>query len=499
VVQAQLCVDREVGKEVLAAATRRWLEVGVDQLGGDLWRQMLDRAVPMDELDQRWQGQPGDVWAELAFEYFTGPREYFPYSEQGWRELLGHVDKQAWVVAVTAYELAEVAADRLHPGFPRLSLTARYVDLRSLSCWGLKAQASVDLVLGGIKRERNLLSMVREVADMCAPSYGEISYDNASHIDCSTSWEHNLGRRPWLTVRAAATTLRGYSWLTIIGQQIGDRLGGVARLRASGAFVEVDQLANGGYWLLATERFADYGPDAAARVQWVLAPALPAGLPRPDLAGELPHLLAPVDAHPNADPEPDDDYEPFKNRVDPRDTSAHATAIDLRMLTLAARYPHALIWGANDGEDGPHLVCWNAEPAQVWTWQFMPEDDPYAGMDTALAPGTDLATVQADALSAGMQVRLGPTFGELGLPTNQAAAGVRYRCDLVTVFDGRAGLQLYYTDEDATDIDSRDLTEQTIRVALDLKDAVHAARADRHAGVSPSDGGPTTTSSPPLP
>jgi hypothetical protein len=227
-----------------------------------------------------------------------------------------------------------------------------------------------------------------------------------------------------------------------------------------------------------------YGSEAAARVQQVLAPALPAGRPRPDLPGKLPHLLAPLDAHPDADAQPDDDYEPVKNRIDPRDSSAHATAVDLRMLALATRYPHALIWGANDGEDGPHLVCWNAEPGQVWVWQLMPEDDPYAGMDTALAPGTGLATVQADPLSAGMRVRLGPTFGELGQPTNQTAAGVRHRGDLITVFDGRAGLQLYYTDEDAADTDSFDVREQAVRVAVKLKEAVHAARAERHADSS---------------
>src|SRR5207244_3238254 len=54
---------------------------------------------------------------------------------------------------------------------------------------------------------------------------------------------------------------------------------------------------HGGYWLLATEHFADYGPEQAARVQRILAPALSAGLPRPDAAGEAPHLLALTDAH----------------------------------------------------------------------------------------------------------------------------------------------------------------------------------------------------------
>lgn len=51
------------------------------------------------------------------------------------------------------------------------------------------------------------------------------------------------------------------------------------KLRASDAFAQVDALTNGGYWLLATPDWRDFGQPAAERVFPVLAPALPPGNP----------------------------------------------------------------------------------------------------------------------------------------------------------------------------------------------------------------------------
>lgn len=49
--------------------------------------------------------------------------------------------------------------------------------------------------------------------------------------------------------------LRGYGWLTVCPQELADRLSGAAELRATGAFHEVEELAEGGAWLLATPDF----------------------------------------------------------------------------------------------------------------------------------------------------------------------------------------------------------------------------------------------------
>ena len=74
--------------------------------------------------------------------------------------------------------------------------------------------------------------------------------------------------------------MRSYSWVTIISEEIGQRLGGTDALQGSGAFHRVEHLPGGGFLLQATELLEQYQHEQAHRVFRVLAPALPAGAPR---------------------------------------------------------------------------------------------------------------------------------------------------------------------------------------------------------------------------
>jgi hypothetical protein len=437
-IQAQLCVDNAVGVAAIGAATRRWFVDGADQLGGELWRELLARPVPPADAEYRWEGAPGDVWAECGVDFGGGRAEWEGFSEDGWRKFLEATDGPSIVLASTLYRLTELTEGRLHPGHPRLALCARSIDLTTGGFSGLKVQLSkVD--------DQALLEYVRAAAAACPPLYGEISGDNGTYTDFTTSFEHATGRLPWQTVHTAARTLRGYSWLTIIDGRIGDRLGGVEALRGSGAFAEVDRFDHGAYWLLATPRLADYGPDEAVRVQRALAAALPPGRPRADLPGEAPHRLALVDAHPGRRPPPADHDDAFRNRLDPRDRPTHGCALAARVQTLRAAQPDRLIWATIGGEDGPHLICW--ADTEVWVWQCYPEDDLYAALDITRDLRPLLAAVAADPLTAGRPVRPGPRFEDLDLPFEETIVD---RADSpaaqVTVFDGRPGVQLYYSD-----------------------------------------------------
>lgn len=69
--------------------------------------------------------------------------------------------------------------------------------------------------------------------------------------------------------------LLGYSWLTMCPPGPAGRLGGAGTLRASGAFWQVDELADGAVLLQATERAEEYDLTAAERVYEVLASVLP--------------------------------------------------------------------------------------------------------------------------------------------------------------------------------------------------------------------------------
>jgi hypothetical protein len=446
VLQAQLSIQADrAGQQLLARATREWFIAAVQTLGAPLWQELNDRAVAPAEMPEWWGGQPGDVWAECCA-YFGSRSDWSPYSARDWEALLEAIDGPSVILAFTLYRLAALMPGRLHPGFPRLGLSARYVDLPAYNWWGLKLQASADL-LADADRERQLLQLVRSVADTGNPAYGEISFDNTGLLDFDTSYEHNVGLYPWNAVRRATRNPRGYSWLTILAEPVGNRLGGEAALRDSGAFVEVARLVGGGYWLLATSRLAEYDLDAADRVRTVLAPVLYNRRARPDEPGELPHLLstAGTGRGPTRRAIPD---EVFDNRIDVRDRSHHRVAVAVRALGLHRRYPAALI-GQTTDLDGPDLVCWGAEPGEVWIWQFLPEDDPYAGFEIPRAPGRGWWIVRDDRRSAGLRVRLGPSFAELGLPADQTGIdhlGGRE----ITVFDAVPGLQLYYGEEHTT-------------------------------------------------
>jgi hypothetical protein len=117
-------------------------------------------------------------------------------------------------------------------------------------------------------------------------------------------------------------------------------------------------------------------------------------------------------------------------------------------VALHRQYPAALI-GQTTDLDGPDLACWGAEPGEVWIWRFLPEDDPYAAFEIPRALGRGWWIVRDDPLSAGMQVRLGPSFAELGLPADET--GIDHLAGRqLTVFDAVPGLQLYYGEDRTT-------------------------------------------------
>ncbi|WP_328563253.1 hypothetical protein [Streptomyces coelicoflavus] len=112
------------------------------------------------------------------------------------------------------------------------------------------------------------------------PSFGHVAYN---YTVGKTALEEVLGP-PWLlpedTLPESRSYLRGYGWLTVCPQELADRLGGAATLRVTGAFHEVDELAEGGVWLLATPDFGEYDQERIARVWGALAPVIRPGKPK---------------------------------------------------------------------------------------------------------------------------------------------------------------------------------------------------------------------------
>ncbi|UQU67567.1 hypothetical protein COUCH_15395 [Couchioplanes caeruleus] len=136
----------------------------------------------------------------------------------------------------------------------------------------------------GAEAQRLWLGVLREFAHRLNPGFGQVEYGFDTSGKTALEWSFPPAipleeRDPEYTVAQSRQHLRGYSWVTVVPEELANRLGGVAALEGSGAFVEVTALRNGGVWLLATPDYRDYGPEQVERVFQVLAPVLRPGRP----------------------------------------------------------------------------------------------------------------------------------------------------------------------------------------------------------------------------
>jgi hypothetical protein len=137
----------------------------------------------------------------------------------------------------------------------------------------------------GTHAQRAWLDVLLFYPDRLNPGFCHVAY---VYADGATALEHSLlatthpreVRDPAYTVNECRRFLRGYSWLTIVPQELSDRLGGADGLRRTKAFAEVRPLSAGGVWLLASTDYRDYDAGAVRRVFHALAPVLRPGLPQ---------------------------------------------------------------------------------------------------------------------------------------------------------------------------------------------------------------------------
>lgn len=147
----------------------------------------------------------------------------------------------------------------------------------------------------GPQTQQRYLDVVYRFADRLNPGYGQIGY----RLDGgATAFEYCLRQDGvpehwWARERSVSFSreaLRGYSWLTIVPEQLVAKLGGLDSLRDSGAFASVRPLASGGAWLLATSDYRDFTDAELYKVFKVVAPVLrphaPVNVPR--MHGEAP-------------------------------------------------------------------------------------------------------------------------------------------------------------------------------------------------------------------
>jgi hypothetical protein len=296
--EVQLNVDTSRGS--LADAAYVWFDTLTEALTPAERAELagLPAATRLNPLAEGPQGEPGELFGLIEVDRSIGggypitQRRHL--SDEGLEWLRGELADMPKEVTVWIGRFTE-------NGF----LGGRFMyaqarPLRNTSGWlVLDAEVPTDDFTDpgcGRAEQQRWLRAIRPAADRLNPGYGQIDYwrdkGNTALERCSTG----LARNAQLAIPQTRERLRGYSWLTIASQEVAEKLGGASALAATGAFAEVEPLAGGGLWLLATEDFADYGMKAAEAVFHAVAPALPPGMPRRrDVHGEPPTFVVIAD------------------------------------------------------------------------------------------------------------------------------------------------------------------------------------------------------------
>lgn len=266
-IEAQLTLSIGGHRDRAVEASRRWIRDAFERLTGPLGERV--RAATAEEID--WFGaEPSRLRAGVGTSGGRHGEWMSTYSPASWELLmdrLADLPETGSIEAVTNSELG-------FPDDPSFSVAM----LRQADDW-LVLSADVDVELTADPRgQAVILDVLRGVAEQCNPTSGLLFTPEGP---LQTPLEAGLDLSPRRTISRSRDVLRGYGWLTIMAQELGDRLGGLPALRASGAFHEVARLDAGGYWLLATERWADYRLDRAEKLFEVFAPILPPGRPKP--------------------------------------------------------------------------------------------------------------------------------------------------------------------------------------------------------------------------
>ena len=271
----QVTFDRAPGNPELGDLLRQWFTSAFDRLGGPLV-EVLRRQLAAPgarPYDQRGDMSAGVGWSrgERQGDRHTA-REF---TEATWAKFLKALDNP-W--SYQLYSMHPVGDPSAGDWWPQFAIEARR-NPKAPQWWYLSTQFSREwLDLPGY--EEALVGVLRDFTEVCNPTHGELSRDNQMNL---SELENLLRFRRDAneTTQESRQILRGYGWITVCAQELGDRLGGVEGLRATGAFTEVAALGRGGYWLQATARRPDYDEAAAERVFRALAPVLPPGEPFP--------------------------------------------------------------------------------------------------------------------------------------------------------------------------------------------------------------------------
>jgi hypothetical protein len=294
--QAELIAEIP-SRETFARASCGWFTSVLREIFPSLNEGLRERPVtrekprPKQDLDAPW-GQPNHVLGTLwTFRKnpALGGRDVV-YSERAWQRFLKALDDYPFAVILQINELdgrgfpihrggssIAVKRDFDHPDWVRFTFTADAAD----TSWPESAQIQDRWVAFA-------RGQAAEV-DACA---GGMTDDIGPGQTALERMTMNLSAG----IADSRRVLRGYTWVTVLAEQLSERLGGEGALRASGAFCDVETLPNGSVWLRVTPTINEFTDDKICKVFDTLAPVLLTGPAISRFASESYRAVEDVDA-----------------------------------------------------------------------------------------------------------------------------------------------------------------------------------------------------------
>lgn len=265
-----------------------WLSTVADRLTPEQMAELasLPAETSLDPYGDGPQGEPGTLYGfaevtrlvDRAYE----TRQRRNLSTEGWAWLRTELEQFPSKVTIQVGRLTDggfLGGDVLRAGARTLLRSPGWLVLEA----PMAAERFTDRSAGS-GEQRRWLRILRELANILNPGFGHVDYWRDKGRTALEYYSGGPGvpidqRSPQFSIAYNRQRLRGYSWLTITSREVAVKLGGAEALAATGAFTEVEPLAGGGLWLLATDDFNDWGMPAAEAVFHAVASALPPGAP----------------------------------------------------------------------------------------------------------------------------------------------------------------------------------------------------------------------------
>ncbi|MGW5497563.1 hypothetical protein [Streptomyces olivaceoviridis] len=272
-----------------------WFETAAEGLFSPLLRSLRNGPeLCIAKKGEGVLGSPGGIWASLTEQDPLQGRVRVrkAWSEGNWSKFLASVakrpaDSEFWILELSE-QGRRYGASQAKVSVQSVSTDGEWNRLRVEYGAGEPGAHSCHRIISSLD-VNSAVEHLRRFALRVPITFGCVT-DDGGHGG-ETMLEDRLGLSPLKGIQESQDVLRGYPWVTVCSARIADRLGGVARLRESGAFKEVEELPTGSVWLRATDRLDDYTGEALRSVFRVVAPALPPGRPRPYVGREIGRLV----------------------------------------------------------------------------------------------------------------------------------------------------------------------------------------------------------------